>query len=651
MIQPENSLAGLPGAKTAEPGILLSQQQLEHVLSSITDGLALLDREWRYTYFSEQAARIIGVSAAEVLGGCVWDLFPKARDSKFHECYHRAVATGQTVDFEEYYPSPIGKWLHCRCHPSSGGLAVYFHDITARKRAEEVLRQNEALFSTLIEQAPLGVYVVNADFRVHQVNPRALPAFGSIDPLLGRDFAEVMEFLWGPEVGGECTRIFRHTLETGESYFSPPFKNQRFDVELEQAVDWETRRMTMPDGRYGVVCYFTDVTARRRAEAALQEARDAAEAASRSKDRFLAVLSHELRTPLTPVLMAVDALEHDPGLSPETREDVAMIRRNIELETRIIDDLLDLSGITSGKIELKFQPVDLNGLVRDVCRICRPEILKQDVRLELELSPSLGPISADPARLHQILWNVLRNAVKFSRRGGAVRVATCQPQDGRCQVQVRDEGIGIPEEMLGSIFNPFEQGDLRIMRQFGGLGLGLTICRALVDLHGGFIQARSAGSGQGATFIIDLPTGAAAAGSAAQAGDAGGGETEHPPVRVLLAEDHADTARTLARMLGRAGFAVTVAADVAGALALLRNEAFDILVSDLGLPDGTGHEIMRAARARHGMPGISISGYGMEEDVRQSAEAGFSEHLVKPVSLPRLIEAINRRVNASRPEA
>ncbi|MDB6133187.1 MAG: Histidine kinase [Verrucomicrobiales bacterium] len=643
MIHPENSLAGLPGTKTAGLETPLSQQQLEHVLSSITDGLALLDRDWRYTYFSAQAARIIGVSAAEVLGQCVWDFFPEARGTKFDEGFHRAVATGRTVDFEEYYPAPIGKWLECHCHPSGDGLAVYFHDITPRKRAEETLRQNEALFSTLIEQAPLGVYVVNADFRVHQVNPRALPAFGSIDPLLGRDFAEVMEFLWGPEVGGECTRIFRHTLETGESYFSPPFKNQRFDVEFEQAVDWETRRVTMPDGRHGVVCYFSDVTARRRAEAALQEARDAAEAASRSKDRFLAVLSHELRTPLTPVLMTVEALEQDAGLPPEIREDVAMIRRNIELETRIIDDLLDLSSIASGKLELKFQPVDVNESVRDVCRICRPEILKQDARLELDLSPALGLIAADPARLHQILWNVLRNAVKFSRRGGAVRVTTCQPHPGRCQVRVSDEGIGIPAEMLGSIFNEFEHGDLSIMRQFGGLGLGLTICKALVDLHGGFIEARSAGSGQGATFVIDLPAGPAAAGSAAPSKDADRGETEPPSVRVLLVEDHADTARTLARMLGRAGFAVVTVPDVARALALIRDERFDILVSDLGLPDGTGHEIMRAARARHGMPGISISGYGMEDDVRQSAEAGFSEHLVKPVPVSRLIDAINRR--------
>ena len=286
-----------------EEAVRQAHHQLQNVLGSITDGLAVLDKEWRYTYFSEQGARIVGMNAADLLGACVWDLFPATEGTKFQEAFHRAVDTGQKIEFEEYYPEPINKWLECHCYPSDEGLSVYFHDVTVRKQAEATLRQNEVLFSKLIEQAPMGVYVVDAQFRLQQVNSQAEPVFSNVRPLIGRDFTEVMETCWGREVGGEVARIFRHTLETGERYISPPFVHPRADLGVEQAYDWEAQRVILPDGQHGVVCYFIDVTERRRADAALLEAKNAAETANQSKDRFLAVLSHELRTPLTPVLM------------------------------------------------------------------------------------------------------------------------------------------------------------------------------------------------------------------------------------------------------------------------------------------------------------------------------------------------------------
>lgn len=514
-------------------------------------------------------------------------------------------------------------------------------DITERKHAESTLRQNEALFSTLIEQAPLGVYVVDQQFRLQQINSRALPVFASVRPLIGRDFGEVMHILWGTEVGGECSRIFRHTLATGERYISPPFVHDRHDLKVEQAYEWETQRITLPDGQHGVVCYFTDVTEQRRAEFALQEAKRAAETANASKDRFLAVLSHELRTPLTPVLMTVGALQHDPSLRSEVREDLAMIKRNIELETKLIDDLLDLSRITSGKVELKRETVDLNEAVRQVCTICRPQLLEKNIRLETTFCERTGSISADHARLQQVLWNVLKNAVKFTPDSGTVRVSTTRLAPDRCEIRVEDNGIGIPADVLPRIFNAFEQGSARITQQFGGLGLGLAISRALVELHGGAIHAKSPGENQGATFIIELP------------GPIASPAIAHPPasstdtagvaaLRLLLVEDHADTARTLARLLRLAGFTVIVASDVASARLAVEKETFDLLVSDLGLPDGEGHEIMRMIRESRRVPGIAMSGYGMEEDLRRSAEAGFSEHLVKPVNIAQLIAAIRR---------
>ncbi len=385
----------------------------------------------------------------------------------------------------------------------------------------------------------------------------------------------------------------------------------------------------------------TDITERQRGETALLEAKQAAETANQSKDRFLAVLSHELRTPLTPVLMAVGSLEHDPDLRPEVREDLAMIKRNVELETKLIDDLLDLSRITSGKVELKSEAVALNEAVRNACGICRPQFVERNVRLETDLDDAVCSIAADPARLQQILWNVLKNAVKFTPEGGVVHVSTARLPGQRCEVRVRDSGIGIPPEVLPRIFHAFEQGDTHITRQFGGLGLGLAISHALVGLHGGTIRAESAGQGQGSTFIVELPGHSTLpAGTPAIAAPAASHDLAR--LRVLLVEDHADTARTLARLLRASGLEIVAAGDVASALHAAEQEPFDVLVSDLGLPDGDGYEIMRAVRARRVIPGIAMSGYGMEEDMLKSRQAGFSEHLVKPIDLPQLTAAIRR---------
>lgn len=521
------------------------------------------------------------------------------------------------------------------------GLSANFHEINERKQAEETLQQNESLFSTIIDQAPGGVYVVDERFCTLKVNALARPTFAAAEPVIGRNFREVMHILWGPEVGGKLADIFQRTLETGERYVSPRFTEHRTDLDMEKSYDWEVQRLTLPSGKYGVVCYFTDVTAQYELENALRDAKEAAEAANQSKDRFLAVLSHELRTPLTPVLMTVAALETQSDLPANVLDDLAMIKRNVELETKLIDDLLDLSRITSGKVELKLESIDLNETVRQVCGICRPQMVEQNVRLELILDPHAGIIAADPARIQQVLWNVLKNAVKFTPPDGLIKVSTARLDSDRCEVRVTDSGIGIPPDVLPRIFNAFEQGDSHITRQFGGLGLGLAISRALVELMGGTIRAESEGHGLGASLIVELP-GLAAAPASDSRQPAFEGAAASAQIRLLLVEDHGDTSRTLARLLRSSGFTVVAANNVADAVAAIEKDHFDVLVSDLGLPDGDGFEIMRAMRARHIVPGIAMSGYGMEDDIRRSNEAGFTEHLVKPISLPHLISAIRR---------
>ncbi|MEO7859976.1 MAG: PAS domain S-box protein [Nitrospirales bacterium] len=257
-----------------ETALREAHHKLEAVLSSITDGLLVMDKDWRFTYVNEQGASMIGQRTEQLIGSCVWDLFPHAQGTKFYECYHRAVESRRPVHFEEFYPEPLNTWFECRCYPSSKGLSVYFQDITTRKQTEVALQQNAALFSTLIEQAPTGVYVVDAQFRLQQVNAEAMPFFEAVHPLIGRDFGEIMSILWGREVGERCAAIFRHTLETGERYISPSFSERRHDLGVEQAFEWETQRVTLPDRGYGVVCYFREVTERARADRALRDSEE-----------------------------------------------------------------------------------------------------------------------------------------------------------------------------------------------------------------------------------------------------------------------------------------------------------------------------------------------------------------------------------------
>jgi signal transduction histidine kinase/ActR/RegA family two-component response regulator len=369
-------------------------------------------------------------------------------------------------------------------------------------------------------------------------------------------------------------------------------------------------------------------------------ARQDAERVSRIKDEFLAVLSHELRTPLTPVLMTVTAMELDANLPPAVREDIEMIRRNVQLECKLIDDLLDLSRITSGKLSFQFDRLHVDELIRHVCEICREKFREKGIHLHCVLSDA-GDVMGDSARLHQVFWNLLNNAAKFTPEGGDVYV-TSELRDGTVRLIVRDTGIGIAPEILPRIFEAFEQGELRITRQFGGLGLGLAISRALVESHHGTIRAQSDGIGCGSSFVVALPALQRDAFATASPTDHPAHEPQERRLRVMLVEDHADTALVLSRLLSLDGHMVQTAGTATEALALAGEHTFDLVISDLGLPDMTGYDLMKQIKSRHGIKGIAMSGYGMEEDIRRSRGAGFSDHIVKPVTIDRLEQSIRR---------
>jgi CheY-like chemotaxis protein len=278
--------------------------------------------------------------------------------------------------------------------------------------------------------------------------------------------------------------------------------------------------------------------------------------------------------------------------------------------------------------------------------ICDSDIRSKHLALNLELDAKRHHVRADAARLQQVLWNLLKNAVKFTADGGSIRIATTNPDDGHVRIEVADTGVGIAPAVLPTIFDAFVQGGRAVTRRHGGLGLGLAISKRLVEMHGGRLTAHSDGDGKGSTFGVELPLTSAAATEEAQPPQQGGVGAA-PARTILLVEDHPDTAKSMRRLLRSSGYDVRTADSVASASAARSAEAFDLLVCDIGLPDGSGLDLMRQLLAKRPVKGIALSGYGMEEDVRRSREAGFVEHLTKPVDVRKLEEVIARVTDSS----
>lgn len=368
--------------------------------------------------------------------------------------------------------------------------------------------------------------------------------------------------------------------------------------------------------------------------------------ANAAKDQFLALLSHELRNPLSPVIAMVGELEASAPDSPEVRRALEVIRRNVELEARLIDDLLDVTRISKGKLQLSLETASVHEILQRSYEICREEIAAKDLKIEFRLRAERAYVEGDPARLQQVFWNLIKNSVKFTPEKGRIVIETLNPTPEKVEIRTTDTGIGIETDQMDRIFNAFEQGQSSITRRFGGLGLGLAISKAMVTAHGGTIKAESRGKNRGATFIVTLETVAAPAVVAGVVEPKGprAAETKRAQVesgpRVLVVDDHVDTCTGMKMMLERRGYRVTVAHTADQASEKARHAEFDLVISDIGLPDRSGYELMQELSTTRGLRGIALSGFGMENDVSRARAAGFSEHLTKPINFDRLDEAI-----------
>jgi len=525
------------------------------------------------------------------------------------------------------------------------GIAASIGVAMMRKQAVDALRESEEKYRLLFDSAGDAIFIHDQQMRILAVNPPACQRLGythaeMLSMVVGQlDSPE--ETAHGPERLALLMQRDHLTFETAHRHKDGSLIPTEVNA---QQITWE--------GQPAVLSICRDITERRRVAVELQLAKEVAEAASRAKDDFLARLSHELRAPLAPVVVALGMMVGDERLPGDVREDVAMISRNVMLETYLIDDLLDVTRITRGKLHLELRPMDLSTVLQQAAELCAAELAAKSLQFVSDPPAEPCTVLGDAPRLLQVFCNLIKNAVKFTPAGGhiAVRssvVAGEGPEGSAGEavvVEIRDTGIGIAPEFLSRLFDPFEQGGRQIHRQYGGLGLGLAICQSLVTAHGGSVTAASEGRSKGATFTVRLPLShAPVAVEATVSPTVRATPAASGPLRILLVEDHADTARIMGRLLRAEGYEVETAGDIASALECAKRSSFDLLISDMGLPDGSGLDLMRQlVAAKQPLKAIAISGYGSADDIRNSREAGFMEHLVKPANLPQLLAVIER---------
>jgi PAS domain S-box-containing protein len=509
-----------------------------------------------------------------------------------------------------------------------------------------LLREREVHYRTLSEALPHLVLTCNANGDCDFLSKQWIE-YTNLDESasLGLAWLDAVH----PDDREEVRRTWLKTVRSNAGDYRRELRIRRHDG----AYRWfDMRIVAMRDADERVSKWFgscTDIHSQREAieerERLLtseQAARQGAEEANRAKDRFLAMLSHELRTPLTPVLAGTRMLEAMPDLPDAVRSGVTMIRRNVELEARLIDDLLDLTRVANGKLRLSLETVDVHDVIDSVLELFRSEIQIKQQDVHIDKRAQHHYVLGDRARLQQMLWNLIRNAAKFTPDGGHIYVRT-RDERMHVQISVEDTGVGIEPKQIGKLFNAFEQGSQNMSRQFGGLGLGLAITKALTDAHGGLVGAKSPGAHCGATFTITLPTSEQPTSTPIVAPAA----TLHPSaaLTILLIEDHVDTAEVMAQLIRGLGHDVTVVGRVADALAATQKATFDLIVSDIGLPDGTGLDFIEAFRARSDAPAIALTGFGTDDDIQRCLGAGFTSHLTKPVNFAQLEQAFEAAAN------
>ena len=640
--------------------------QSEKSYRTLAESLALFvwasGQDGNTEYLNRHWQEYTGLSAEETHQGR-WEEVVHPDDlERVKNGWVNALENGEEFEFEYRVLRASDKtyrWHLGRVHPvrdEQERIIRWFGtgiDIEERKRNLEALRAGEERLRLALEAGRMGTW----EFDIASGSVAWSPNFEVIHAIApGASLGTMEAYQWEihPEDRERVLHSIRNVVENGA------------DHHLEYRLVWPDHSIHWIEARgkplfnaSGKVTRLLgiclDTTDRKRQEEELRKALTLAEEAAQARDQFLAMLSHELRTPLSPVLLAVDDLLTTPNLDEDRRQLLTSVRQNVELEVRLIDDLLEVMRIVRGKLPFHFETADIHELIRRTIEICRGDAEAKSLTLKVQTEAPRHLVHADPARLQQVLWNLLKNAVKFTPEHGSIQIRTWIEASGdRIGVEVKDTGIGIEPSALSRIFNAFEQAEDSVTARFGGLGLGLAISKSIVEAHGGILTAWSEGKGKGTNvwFTLGLVAaspelrldGPSTVPSPSPSTSGSASSLNLLGLRLLLVEDDPMTSRIMARLLRQNSYEVVTANTMAAALAVPA-DAFDLVISDIGLPDGSGLDLMCRLSPNGDIPAIALTGYGREDDINKCLKAGFVAHLTKPVDFTRL-EAMIRRVAA-----
>ena len=660
--------------KQAAAALAAQEEWFRVTLGSIGDGIIASDPDGHVTYMNGVAETLTGWTNDAAKGTPLVDVFHIVNETTRQPVANPAglvIRSGHVVGLANHTvlisrdgterpitdsAAPIRD-----DHGRILGVVLVFRDFTEQRRAEEAIAEQREWLETTLESIGDAVIATDVRGRVVFMNPVAENLTGwRIDSARDRPCTEVFNIVHETTrrlVENPVTRVLQDGVIVG-------LANHTILIAAdgsERPIDDSGAPIRNRDGRVvGVVLVFRDVSERRRLETereaaagererllvAERTARAEAERANRLKDDFVAMVSHELRTPLNAILGWTDMMLRKQNDQATVARGLDIVARNTRLQTQLISDLLDISRIVSGKLRLDLQGVELASVIDAAVETVQHAADQKGVVIDRRLDTSIGPMAGDPARLQQIVWNLLSNALKFTPKGGRVRIVL-RRTGSQAEIIVEDNGAGIRPDFLPYVFDRFQTADASRTRRFGGLGLGLSIVRSLVEFHGGTVKAASAGEGNGATFTIVLPMAAPPElrAEAFAARDANIEDISLANIRVLVVEDEPDAAEFVTNLLALHGADVVTAASAREALEAVVHARPDILISDIGLPEMDGYQLMEQIRKMNvtdggGIPAVALTAFARSEDRTRALRAGYQTHLAKPVESTELVATV-----------
>jgi PAS domain S-box-containing protein len=631
------------GANAGVDALRVSEEWFARFMQHLPGLAWIKDVHGRYVYANDAAVNAFGKPRAEICGRTDEEVFPTATAAQFRENDRKALASGAGVRVVETLEHPDGASHYSIVSkfpipgPDGaaalvGGMAI---DITEEMRTRAVLEESKERFRATFEQAAVGIAHVGPDGRWLRVNRKLCEIVGYCpDELLALTFQDITH---PDDLEADLAQVRRLLAGEIETY-----SMEKRYFRKDRSLVWINLTVSLVRTPQGQPKYFIsvveDITEQKAVRDALRESEERLREANRRKDEFLAMLGHELRNPLAPIRNAAHVLRLLSPADPNLRKARDIIERQVEHMTRLVDDLLDVSRITRGIVTLRKVRVELASVVCQAVETSRHLIEARGHNLTVELAERPVWLDGDATRLAQVFSNLLNNASKYTPDGGHIRL-TIEVGPGEAVVRVRDNGVGIAADLLPRLFDLFAQGDRSLARSEGGLGIGLSMVKSLVEMHGGSVLARSDGPGLGSEFIVRLPTLPASLADAAADVVSWDSELASPPRRVLVVDDNVDVAASFSMYLRSGGHDVRIAHNGPAALEAAKEFQPEVVLLDIGLPKMDGYEVARRLREQSEGKNsllVAVTGYGQEEDRRQAEEAGFDAHLVKPADLTAL---------------